>query len=111
VLDKYKEDPSKQEFGRSFEKTFILRNHDQIMNIIETSGHLIGGDKEVLTMVNKYTEHVAVYKALHEMGDPRDPYNFDPNLRFPKDFRKVIEEKSEALQGEYDSLLKRFSAA
>lgn len=106
---KYQTDPDTQKFGLSFENTFILPNHEQIMQIIETRGHHIGDDEQVLEEVKNYTEHVFIYKALRAMGDTRDPYNFDKKLIWPKNFYTVIRDKNQALQAEYESLLKGLS--
>jgi hypothetical protein len=105
MLDKYKNDPAKRKFGLSFERTFILPNHDQIIGIIETHGHLVGNDGEVLEEINNYTRHVAVYKALRAMGDETDPYNLDKDLGWPYKFYEVIKARTSALEQDYYSLL------
>jgi hypothetical protein len=107
---KYEKDPITQKFGLSFEKTFILPNHDRIMEIIEQHGYLAGNDPEVVEEVNNYTNHVAVYRALRAMDDKRDPVTFDKKLGWPENFYTVIQERTEALQSEYDSLLKEYNS-
>jgi hypothetical protein len=105
MLGKYEEDPTTKKFGLEFEKTFVLPNHDRTMAIIEQHGHLIGNDPEVVDEINKFTRHVAVYKALRAMDDKRDPANFGEGLGWPKSFYPVIRDRTMALEAEYESLL------
>jgi hypothetical protein len=110
MLGKYENDSITQTFGLAFEKTFILPNHDRIMEIIEQHGHLVGDDPKVVEEINYYTRHVAVYRALRAMDDKRDPVSFDKGLGWPKNFYPVIRERTVALQAEYDSLLKEYDS-
>ena len=110
MKDKYEEDPITKKFGLSFEKTFILPNHDRIMEIIERHGYLAGNDPKVVGEINKYTNHVAVLRALRAMDDKRDPVSFDEKLGWPENFYTIIRDKTAALQAEYDSLLKEYNS-
>jgi len=108
MLDKYRDDSTTQKFGFAFEETFILPNHDRIMEVIEHHGHLVGDDPNVVEEINNYTQHVAVYRALRATDDKRDPVA--KGLGWPENFYPVIRDRTAALQAEYDSLLKEYDS-
>jgi hypothetical protein len=105
ILDRNKgNDALRQKVGVEIERNFILTNHDEIVKIIESNIYLAKADDELLEPLLKYLKHIAVYKAMRAAGCyDKDPIHLQEP--WPRDFFPVIEERTKALQSQYDKLL------
>jgi hypothetical protein len=105
ILDRNQgDDALRQKVGVEIEKNFILSNHDEIVRIIESNIYLAKADEELLEPLLKYLKHIAVYKAMRAAGCyDKDPIHLQEP--WPHDFFPVIEERTKALQSQYDKLL------
>jgi hypothetical protein len=92
------------ELARQIEISFLIKNHEEIVSIIEGNVYLAQADDELLSDLVAYIKHVAVYKSLREAKNyDRNPIDLgDP---FPKYLIKRIEERLKLLQDEYDKLV------
>ncbi|MFQ4136699.1 hypothetical protein PGN35_010290 [Nodosilinea sp. PGN35] len=89
---------------KRLETHFVLPNHRAILEVLESKIHLARAPKELSEQIFQYIRHVAVYQALREVGiSDKDPVDF--NEPFPQDLFRLVNEKKEALQAEYDELL------
>jgi hypothetical protein len=82
------------------ENEFIMKNHSEIVKIIEDNIHLAIPDENLLMDLIAYIKHVAVYQALRSSND----YSNNPiglGHSFPKGLIPRIEEKTADLQKEF----------
>lgn len=92
------------DLAREIELSFLIKNHEEIVSIIEANVYLAQADDKLLDDLVAYIKHVAVYKSL------RGAKNYDLNPidlgdPFPKNLIKRIEERLRLLQAEYDKLV------
>jgi hypothetical protein len=86
------------------ESHFILPNHGAILEVLESKIHLARAPKELSEQIFRYIRHIAIYQAIREVGIlDKDPMDF--NEPFPQDLFRLVNEKKDALQAEYDKLL------
>jgi hypothetical protein len=110
MLDKGKEDnEALQRIGTLIETDFILPNHEEMVKVIESKIHLAQSDKELLEALLSYLDHIAVYKAARAAGFT-DLHNTQKDLLppWPDNLYILIEQRTKALQNEYDDLLARY---
>ena len=67
-------DDLREQVARQIEKDFILPNHEETVQVIESNIHLTGANEELLRQLLAYIRHVAVYNAMRSSGD----YTHDP---------------------------------
>lgn len=87
----------------AIERNHILPNHDEILKIIKTSRQLIEPDPVLSDILNKYIDHVEVYKALREAGDYKR-FPIDMGAPWPDNFYDEIETRIKALEKEIDEI-------
>jgi hypothetical protein len=105
ILDRYKNDEMLRKVAFDIEKNEILPNHDQIVQTIQAKIHLAQAEPKLQAALMRYIRHVAVYKAMRNTGvTDRDPIALDEP--WPKGLFELVEKKTEALQSDYDFLLK-----
>jgi hypothetical protein len=92
------------EMARQIELSFLIKNHEEIVAIIEGNVYLAQADDELLSELVAYIKHVAVYKSLREAKN-YDLNPIDLGDPFPKGLIKQIEERLRLLQEEYDKLV------
>lgn len=92
------------------EEEFMLPNHEEIIKIIDAHFDLIKNvsdeDKKLYPLMDAmkaYERHVAVYKALKDVGDSRKPIQL--RERFPKEFFALIDKRIADLENQRDALL------
>jgi hypothetical protein len=87
------------------EKEYILKNHTEILSIIESNIHLIEIDNELQECINAYIKHVAVYIIIRRTKsiDKLNPTNF--NAPYPKLFIEIIKDRMTRLQKMNNKLL------
>ena len=110
MLDKSREDNEPlQKIGTVIETDFILPNHEEMVEIIESKIHLAQLDEELLEALLSYIKHIAVYKAARSAGF-LDLHNTQKNLLppWPENLYPAIERRTKVLQNEYDDLLARY---
>lgn len=91
------------------EKEFILKNHQEIVEIIEEKIHLIGditNSNELINELLKYIKHVAVYKTLRSVKELQHINPFDLNEPFPAKLFPLINKNFSELQDKYENLKK-----
>ncbi|WP_052050884.1 hypothetical protein [Leptolyngbya sp. KIOST-1] len=99
-----KENQLSADIRERLETHFILPNHRAILEVLENKIHLARASKELNNQIFLYIRHIAVYQALREAGIlDKDPMDF--NEPFPQDLFRLINEKKDALQADYDQLL------
>ena len=89
--------------------SLVLANHDDMVKVIESFIHLAQADKKLEELLLRFIRHVAIFKALRQVGiDNIDPIGLGepwPQELFPK-----VEARTRQLQQEYDKELGRDSA-
>ena len=92
-----------QEFGESFDKLVIVRNHEETREIIQKNFHHFGGDETLELALIKLLHHIDVYLSLRAAGSKNDPIWV--GQPWPNEIELLIEKKLHALQENYDKLL------
>lgn len=87
------------------EKEYIIKNHIEILSIIESNIHLIEMDNELQESINAYIKHVAVYEIIRRTKsiDKLNPIHF--NAPYPKLFIEIINDRMTRLQKMNNELL------
>jgi hypothetical protein len=105
-LKERNQDPesSQSKLSRQIESGVILPNHKDAVAVIEANLHL-AGDSTVVEESLRYVRHVKVYEMLLSSGIKDDPINHGEP--YPRDFFPLIEKRVNALQAEYDRLIRQ----
>jgi hypothetical protein len=90
--------------GREIELSYLIKNHEENVSIIENNIHLAQADPQLLADINAYIRHVAVYKTLR-VAKIYDRNPIDVNEAFPQGLIGNIEKRLKELQAEYDELV------
>lgn len=89
------------------EKTILIPNHEEVINIIDKNFYLVKNDYESTDLsvlyekFNHYQRHIAAYKALRATGDRRNPIDLGEEYAFPPEFSKVIAGRIKQLESQY----------
>jgi N-acetylmuramoyl-L-alanine amidase len=89
------------------EKEFILKNHQEIVGIIESKIHLAENSinsKELINELLKYIKHVEVYKTIRSIKELQRFNPIDLNEPFPEKIFPLIENNFRELQNRYEHL-------
>jgi hypothetical protein len=89
------------------ETKFILKNHLDIVSIIESNSNLLQANAELQEQIQIYVKHVAIYETIYGVESLKDKYPEDFNSPYPKSFKALIEAQIQSLQKEYDELLNK----
>lgn len=95
--------------SEAIEKDFILKNHQEIVEIIESKIHLAGDSangKELIDELLKYIKHVAVYKTIRSIKEFQRFNPIDLNEPFPEKIFPLVEKNFRELQNRYENLKK-----
>lgn len=95
--------------SEAIEKEFILKNHQEIVEIIESKIHLAensSNSKELINELLKYIKHVAVYKTIRSIKELQIFNPIDLNEPFPEKIHPLIENNFRELQNRYEHLKK-----
>ncbi|MBW4642118.1 MAG: hypothetical protein KME23_03725 [Goleter apudmare HA4340-LM2] len=95
--------------SETIEKEFILKNHQEIVEIIESKIHLAenaNNSKDLINELLKYIKHVAVYKTIRSVKELQIFNPLDLNEPFPDKLFPMIESNFRELQNRYESLKK-----
>src|ERR1051325_1224524 len=90
--------------GREIERSFLLKNHEEVVSIIESNVYLAEADDDLLADLVAYIKHVAVYKSLREANN-YDLNPIDLGEPFPENLLGRIENRLRKLQADYDKLI------
>jgi DNA repair exonuclease SbcCD ATPase subunit len=89
--------------GREIEVEQVIRNHKEVVAIIENNIHFAQPNDEFLEQIAAYVRHVAVYSALRTAGI-YDINPIDVGEPFPDGLIRSLEIRLTRLQDEYDDL-------
>lgn len=95
--------------SKIIEKDFIIKNHDEIVEIIESKIYLaenLTNSKELIQELLKYIKHVAVYKTIRSIKELERFNPIDLNEPYPEKLFLLIENNFKELQNKYESLKK-----
>lgn len=95
--------------SEAIEKDFILKNHQEIVEIVESKIHLAensANSKELIDELLKYIKHVAVYKTIRSIKELQRFNPVDLNEPFPPKLFPLIENNFRELQSRYENLKK-----
>jgi hypothetical protein len=76
-----------------------MKNHDEIISIIQKSRHLVDDDAEICSALDGYVNHVSVYKGIRGSGDSRT-FPMLLGARWPDRFYPLIEDRMQKLLNE-----------
>lgn len=90
------------------EKKYILKNHQEIVSIIESKSSLIEEDSEFQEQIREYIKHVAIYETIRSVDSLKhlNPIHFQSH--YPKQFKVLVENKIKVLKTEYEQLLSKY---
>lgn len=89
------------------EKEFIIKNHQEVVEIIENKIHLVENTNNSKTLINEllqYIKHVAVYKTIRSVTELQRLNPIDLNEPFPEKLFPLIENNFRELQNRYEYL-------
>jgi hypothetical protein len=93
-----------REIGNNIERAYIIKNHNEIVDIIDKNIYLSQLSQQELDTLVRYTQHVAIYNAILLQKERK--YNpIDLKEPFPKGLFPIIESNLKSLQSEYDELI------
>lgn len=89
---------------QDLETHFLLKNHEQIVEILESKIYLARAHQALADQIFQYIRHIAIYQAIRKAGIvDQDPMAFGEP--FPPDLYRLVKAEKDALQAEYDRLL------
>lgn len=89
---------------QQLETDFILPNHSEIMEILETKIYLARAHQALSDQILQYIQHIAIYQAIRKAGIlDRDPLDF--GIPFPTELFRLVKAEKDRLQRDYDQLL------
>ncbi|MEM8673769.1 MAG: hypothetical protein AAGF83_07835 [Cyanobacteria bacterium P01_G01_bin.67] len=96
-----------QEASNVVEREFLLKNHDEIIEIIESKIHLIGDpldSEDLIEELLKYIKHIAVYKTIRSVKSLEEINPIDLDEPFPKKLFPLIKKNFYVLQTRQEEL-------
>jgi hypothetical protein len=98
-------DNTSNKIAISIENNVIMKNNQEIVDIIMSNIHISFPDKEFLHVIKEFLKHVEMYKAIRA-ADVEDKYPVDFNADYPTEFGRIIEERTLLLQNKINRLYK-----
>jgi hypothetical protein len=95
---------SQSRLSLQIESGAILPGHKEAMAVIEANLHL-AGDSTVVQESLRYVRHVKLYEMLRAAGIKDDPVTHGEP--YPRDYFPLIQQRVNALQSEYDNLIRQ----
>jgi hypothetical protein len=95
---------SQSRLSLQIESGVILPGHKEAMAVIEANLHL-AGDSTVVQESLRYVRHVKLYEMLRAAGIKDDPVTHGEP--YPRDYFPLIQQRVNALQSEYDNLIRQ----
>lgn len=92
------------------EKKYILKNHQDIVEIIESKSNLIEEDVEFQEQIKEYIKHVAIYETIRSIDSLKHLNPIDFQSHYPKQFKILVENKIKALRTEYEELFNKYAS-
>jgi len=106
MLDRESDDEEKRKAAYEIDRSILLPNHKEIVEIIEKKIHRAHPDQELEKQLLDYLRHTAVYFSLRSAGvTDKDPIAFGEP--WPTELFSLIEKKTHELQEKYDLLIDR----
>ena len=93
--------------------TSMVKNHEQIMSILEHHSDLLLNPDEktsiqpLMQALFLYERHVALLSALQASGDNRTPWDVDHEFEYPKNFETEIDNRVSQLEEQRRALSSR----
>jgi hypothetical protein len=91
----------------AIEQDFILKNHQEIIEIIESKIHLAESSvnsRELINELVKFIKHVAIYRTIRSISELRQVNPVDLNEPYPANLFPLIERNFRELQHRYEQL-------
>src|SRR5690606_6342316 len=82
-----------QETNDIIEKEYILKNHNEILSIIESNIHLVEIDATLQEGINTYIKHIAVYNTIRKIPLTNKLNPIDFGAPYPNLFIDLIKER------------------
>ena len=93
------------EANEIIENEFILKNHREIITIIENNIQFIEVNEDLQASINMYIKHFTVYDVVRKTEGLKHLNPIDFDAPFPKDFEKIIKKNMILLQQSNNELL------
>lgn len=95
----------RQKLAFQIEDGILLKNHAEIVKIIESSIHLAALDKDFEVQLLAYLRHIDIYQSIRIIGiKDKDPIDFEEP--YPPGFFEAVEKRLLTFQNEYEELLR-----
>ena len=94
-----------KEANEIIENEYILKNHQEIVEIIENKAHLIEINDELQEQINLYLKHIAVYDTIRKVDVLKKFNPIDFEAPFPKKFYLTVEDRIRKLQEKHKKML------
>lgn len=85
---------------------FVLKNHLEIVDIIEKNIHFIEVDEDLQVTINSYIKHVTVYDIIRKTESIKYLNPIDFKAPYPKKFEQIIKDRMSGLTKRNNELLK-----
>lgn len=90
--------------AKNVEHEFIMKNHQEIMDLLSSNIHIAAADEELKDCIRRFIKNVTLYKALRSAGEEKlFPYAL--GAEWPEDFYFIIKERTEKYQNELNDKL------
>ncbi|MCC2591675.1 hypothetical protein [Chryseobacterium sp. MFBS3-17] len=96
---KEKNDSFKFRLADTIEKNYVLKNHDEILDIIMNYTHLAEPDQLLTDVIRKYIRHITIYKAIRELGE-EETFPLELDAEWPQELYPLLKERTEQYQTE-----------
>ncbi|WP_020598846.1 hypothetical protein [Spirosoma panaciterrae] len=83
--------------ANSVERNSILKNHQEVLDIIDNYLYLAEPDELFTAEIKKYIKNVTIYKALREAGE-ETKFPLELGAPWPKQFFQIVKDKTEYFQ-------------
>ncbi|MCQ4140099.1 hypothetical protein [Chryseobacterium sp. EO14] len=93
------------ESNLTIENNFILKNHKEIVEIVENNIHLIEIDDELQEVINLYIKHVTGYFIIRSTESIKNKNPIDLGFPYPQNFEKIIKNRMTKLQKANNDIL------
>jgi hypothetical protein len=109
ILDRFREtnrsDEERRRLAFEIERSIIIPNHLEMVEIIFSGIHLASIDKDLEDLLMAYLRHVDVYTSIRSAGiNNKDPISFGEP--WPKGLFEQVERRLRAYQIEYEEHLR-----